>query len=205
MVGGDDRSLQVEMTGDAKMNKFITLKKENPMRFAKLMAILTLILGIGFLGCTKEEKREALKQERIEKNLVPSKAELKGPNFSVELTDLKVAMTVDTASKEITEPTLKGSIKITNRSKDNLDIQAITLQYLDGAGKAVVLTDGEKAGTVQPFWKVIKPDENTQGSLDVAIPKMALKERGLGKIDINLVYVPSPLKHETLTLAGKIE
>ena len=175
------------------------------MKFTKMITILTLILGIGLWGCTKEEKRETLKQERIEKNLVPSKAELKGPNFAVELADLKVAMTVDIASKEITDPSLKGSIKITNRSKDNLDIQGITLQYLDGTGKAIVSADGEKTASVQPFWKVIKPDEITQGSLDVAIPKMALKEKGLGKIDISLVYVPSALKRETLTLAGKIE
>ncbi len=175
------------------------------MRFTKILAVLALILGVGFLGCTKEEKRETLKTERVEKNLVPAKAELTGPNFAVELTDLKVAMTVDTASKEITEPSLKGSIKITNRSKDNLDIQAITLQYLDGAGKAVALADGEKVSTVSPFWKVIKPEEITQGALDVALPKLALKEKGLGRIDINVVYVPSPLKMEKLTLAGKIE
>lgn len=176
------------------------------MRITKFMAIFALILGIGFLGCTKEEKRETLKMEQIEKNLVPSKAELSGPNFSVELSDLKVAMTVDPASKEIKDtPSLKGAIKITNRSKDNLDIQAITLQYLDGAGKAVALTSGEKVATVYPFWKVIKPNEITQGALDVTIPRMALKEKGLSKIDISLVYVPSPLKRETLTLAGKIE
>jgi hypothetical protein len=175
------------------------------MRCTKILAVLALILGIGFLGCTKEEKRETLKTERIEKTLVPSKAQLTGPNFNLELTDLKVAMTVDTSSKEITDPSLKGTIKITNRSKDNLDIQAITLQYLDGAGKALALADGEKAGTVQPFWKLIKPEEVTQGSLDVAIPKMAMKEKGLGRIDINMIYVPSPLKQERFTLAGKVE
>ncbi len=176
------------------------------MRITKFMAIFALILGIGFLGCTKEEKRETLKMEQIEKNLVPGKAELTGPNFAVELSDLKVAMTVDPASKEIKDtPSLKGAIKITNRSKDNLDIQAITLQYLDGAGKPIAFSAGEKIATVYPFWKSIKPEEITQGSLDVTIPRLALKEKALGKIDVSLVYVPSPLKRETLTLAGKIE
>jgi hypothetical protein len=31
------------------------------------------------------------------------------------------------------------------------------------------------------------------------------KEKAQGKIEINLVYVPSPLKRETLTLSGKAE
>jgi len=176
------------------------------MRFTNIFTILALSLAVGFLGCTTDKKVEAPKQERIEKNLVPPKAELKGPNFAVELTDLKVAMTVDTASKEITEtPNLRGRIKITNKSKDNLDIQAITLEYLDGAGKPIAFSAGEKIATVYPFWRALKPEENTDGSLDVTIPRMAVKEKALGKIEINLVYVPSPLKRETMTLPGKIE
>jgi hypothetical protein len=176
------------------------------MNFTKIFTILALSLAVGFLGCTTDKKVEAPKQERIEKKLVPPKAELKGPNFLVELTDLKVAMTVDTASKEITEtPNLRGRIKITNKSKDVLDIQGVTFEYLDGAGKPIAFTAGEKIATVYPFWKAIKPEENTEGSLDVTIPRMAVKEKALGKIEINLVYVPSPLKRETLTLPEKVE
>ena len=176
------------------------------MRFTKIFAFLALSLALGFLGCTTEKKVEAPKQERIEKNLVPPKAELKGPNFAVEITDLKVNMTVDTASKAITEtPNLRGRIKVTNKSKDNLDIQGITLEYLDEAGKPIAFTSEEKIATVYPFWKLLKPEESSEGSLDVTIPRMAVKEKVLGKIEINLVYVPSPLKRETLTLAEKVE
>jgi hypothetical protein len=176
------------------------------MRLTKIFTISALSLAIGFLGCTTDKKVEAPKQERIEKNLVPPKAELKGQNFAVELSDLKVAMIVDTASKEITEtPNLRGRIKITNKSKDVLDIQAITLEYLNEAGKPIAFAAGEKIATVYPFWKAIKPEEMTEGSLEVTIPKMAIKEKSLGKIEINLVYVPSPLKRETLTLSEKVE
>jgi hypothetical protein len=176
------------------------------MRFTKIFAFLALSLFLGFLGCTTDKKVEAPKQERIEKNLVPAKAELKGQNFAVELSNLKVAMIVDTTSKEITEtPNLTGRIKITNKSKDVLDIQGITLEYVDGAGKPIAFAAGEKIATVFSFWKAIKPEEITEGSLDVTIPRMAVKEKALGKIEINLVYVPSPLKRETLSLAEKVE
>ena len=176
------------------------------MRFTKIFTISALSLAIGFLGCTADKKVEAPKQERIEKNLVPPKADLKGQNFAVELTELKVAMTIDTASKEITEtPKLSGRIKITNNSKDVLDIQGITLEYMNEAGKPIAFTAGEKIATVYPFWKALKPEETSEGSLDVTIPRMAVKEKALGKIEINLVYVPSPLKRETLTLSGKVE
>lgn len=171
-----------------------------------LFVALALGLVIGFFGCTKEQKVEAPKQEQVTKNLAPSKVEVKGENFLLELSDLKVAMTVDTASKEILEtPSLKGNVKITNASKDILDIQAVTLEYLDDAGKPISFKSGEKIAKASMFLKAIKPGEITEGSLDVTIPRAAVKEKTLGKIEVNLVYVPSPLKREVLTLSEKLE
>jgi hypothetical protein len=138
--------------------------------------------------------------------LVPPKAELKGQNFLVELNDLKVVTTVNIASKEIVEtPSLKGKIKITNKSKDILDIQAVTLEYLDEAGKPIPYKSEEKIVKVYPFWKALQPEGIAEGSLDVTLPMMAIKEKSLRKIEVNLVYVPSPLKRETLTLSEKVE
>jgi hypothetical protein len=177
------------------------------MHFKKILVLIPLCLVIGFFGCSKGEKKvEAPKQEQITKNLVPSKSELKGENFLVELSDLKVVTMVDTASKEIVEtPALKGNIKITNKSKDILDIQAVTLEYLDEAGKPIGFTSGEKVAKVYPFWKALKPEEVAEGSLDATIPRKAVKEKALGKIGVDLVYVPSPLKRENLTLSEKVE
>jgi len=176
------------------------------MHFKKMFIFIALCLIIGFLGCTKEQKVEAPKQERVEKNLVPPKGEVKGPAFLVELTDLKVVTTVDIASKEMVEtPSLKGSIKITNKSKDILDIQGVTLEYLDETGKPIPYKPDEKIVKVSPFWKALQPEGITEGSLDVTIPMKAIKEKSLRKIEVNLVYVPSPLKREALTLSEKIE
>ena len=179
------------------------------MNYKKILVLILipLCLAIGFFGCSKEEKKvEAPKQEKITKSLVPAKAEIKGPNFSVELSDLKVEMTVDTASKEIVEtPSLTGNMKITNKSKDILDIQAATLEYLDEAGQPIAFKSGEKISNVSSYWKDTKPEESFTGSINSTIPRAAIKEQALGKIKITLVYVPSPLKRETLTLTGKIE
>jgi len=180
------------------------------MQLKKIFMFLTLglIVGFsgGFWGCSKEQKAEAPKQEQVTKNLVPSKAEVKGQNFSVALDDLKVTTTVDTASKEIVEtPRLNGNIKITNTSKDILDIQGVTLDYLDEAGKPIPFSSGEKISKVSSYWKPIKPEETFEGSIDATIPRAAVKGKTLGKIEINVVYVPSPLKRETLSQPEKIE
>ena len=177
------------------------------MHFKKIFIFITLCLIIGFLGCSKEQKKvEGPKQERITKNLVPPKSELKGQNFFVELSDLQILTVVDTASKEIVEtPTLKGNIKITNKSKDILDIQAVTLEYLDEAGKPIPYKSEEKIVKVYSFWKALQPEGITEGTLDVTIPTKAIKEKSLRKIEVDLVYVPSPLKREILTLSAKVE
>jgi hypothetical protein len=176
------------------------------MHITKITILAVLSLAIGLFGCTKEQKVEGPKQEQITKSLVPAKAELKGPSFLVELNDLKVITTVGIPSKEIIEtPGLKGNIKITNKSKDILDIQAVTLEYLDAAGKPIPYKPDEKIVKVYPFWKALQPEGIAEGTLDVTIPTVAIKEKSLSKIEVNLIYVPSPLKREVLTLAGKVE
>lgn len=176
------------------------------MRTTKILTSIALILGLGFWGCSTAQKAEVPKQEQITKALVPPTAAAKGPAFSVELTDLKVVTTIDTASKEMVEtPNLRGNIKITNKSKDVLDIQGITLEYLDESGKPIPYKAEEKIVKVSPFWKALQPEGMTEGSLDVTVPMKAIKEKSLRKIEVSLVYVPSPLKRESLTFAGKAE
>jgi len=177
------------------------------MHFKKIFVFVALSLVVGFFGCTKEEKKAgAPKQEQITKNLAPQKSALKGQNFFVELSDLKVLTVVDTASKEIVEtPILRANIKITNKSKNILDIQAVTLEYLDEAGKPIPFKPEEKIDKVYPFWKALQPEGTTEGNLDVTIPKMAVTGKALGKIQIDLVFVPSPLKRDTLIFSEKVE
>jgi len=178
------------------------------MHYKKILVLIPLCLSMGFWGCSDEGKKaEAPKQEQITKNLVPANVEMTGQNFAVKISDLKAEMTVDIASKEIiSTPNLKGHIVVTNISKDIVDIQAATLEYLDEAGKPIPFQSGEKISTVSSYWlKIIQPGETAEGSIDATIPKAAIKGKTLGKIEIKLVYVPSPLKRETVTLLEKIE
>jgi hypothetical protein len=176
------------------------------MHFIKIFILIGLSLAIGILGCTKEQKVESPKLEQITKNLVPAKVEFKGSAFVVELNDLKVTTLENTASKEMVEtPSLRGNIKITNKTKDILDIQAVTLEYMDDAGKPIPYKPDEKIVKVYPFWKALQPEDIAEGSLDVTIPASAIKEKSLSRIEVDLVYVPSPLKREILTFSEKVE
>ena len=145
-----------------------------------ILVSLSLAIGVFAFSCATEKKVEGPKQEQVTKNLVPPAAEIKGPAFFVQLKDLKVVTLMNTASKEMVEtPTLKGNIKITNKSKDILDIQAVTLEYLDEAGKPIPYKPDEKIVKVYSFWKALQPEGIAEGSLDVTIPTSAIKEKSL--------------------------
>ena len=81
----------------------------------------------------------------------------------------------------------------------------MTLEYLDEAGKPIPYKPEEKIVKVYPFWKALQPGGITEGTLDVTMPTNAIKDKSLRKLEVNLVYVPSPLKRETLTLSEKVE
>ena len=177
------------------------------MHFRKICVWITLSLLIVFWGCTKkEEKVEAPKQKVITKNLVPPKAEIQGEKFLIQLSDMRSVIVEDIASKEIVEtPDLKAQIRITNLTKNVLDIEAITLEFLDEAGKPIEFESGEKASKAHLFLKVIKPEESFNANLNATIPRSAIKQNSLSKMEINLVYTEIPLKRETMTFSEKIE
>ena len=175
------------------------------MHFKKIFILIALSLAIGFFGCG-ERKVEAPTQERITKNLVPPKAEVKGENFLIELSDLQVTTIEDITSKEIVEtPKLTGRIVITNKSKGMVDVQGVTVEYFDQAGKPIDFESGEKIATSSLYMRITKPEKTIEGTLDVTIPRKAIKEKALGKLEISLVYIPSPLNRETIVFPEKIE
>jgi hypothetical protein len=174
------------------------------MRYAKVALLGVLVLASASVGCTKEKATEGPKQEYMTKNLVPSKVETKGENVTMTVEDLRVSWTVNLANQEIVDtPKLGGSFKIVNTSKDLLEVQGVTVEYLDGSGNPIVFQSGDKIAKASLVLTSLKPGESSDGSLDVTFPRAAVKT--LDKIKLNIVYVPSPLKRETLTLSEKIE
>jgi len=158
-------------------------------------------------GCEKKsEVAEPPKTEEITVSLSPSTQEVKGEQFSLELSDLKIIKTVDKSTKELKEtPHLKGNIKIKNLSKNILETQGVTFQYLDASGNVIPFKSGEKNVTVSIYLKDLQPGKESSNFLDVTVPMVAVKEKSLSKIQANVVYIPTPLKRESLEVPVKLE
>jgi hypothetical protein len=138
--------------------------------------------------------------------LTPSAQDIKGDQFTLQVSDLKIVKTVDKSTKDLTTtPSLKGTLKILNQSKNILDVQGVTVEYLDASGNPIAFKTGEKKATVSAYWKNLQPGSTSDSSLDVTVPMAAVKDKSLNKIQVTVVYIPTPLKRETLDIPLKME
>ena len=172
-----------------------------------LLSALGLIFLLIFNGCEKKaEIGEISKIEEVTVVLSPSTQEVKGEQFSLALSDLKITKTIDKSTKELTTtPHLKASIKIKNLSNNILEIQGVTFQYFDGSGNLIPFKTGEKIVTVSMYMRDLQPGKESENYLDVTVPMAAVKEKSLSKIQANVVYVPTPLKRESVDVPVKME
>ena len=170
-----------------------------------LAVVLPLILTLNNCG-KKSEVAEVPKTEEITVTLTPSTQEVKSERFTLQLSNLKILKTIDKSTKELTTtPNLRGNIKITNHSKNILDVQGVTIQYLDNSGNPIPFKTGEKKVAVSTYWTDLQPGKEAENYLDVTVPMAAVKEKSLDKVQVSVVYVPTPLKRETLDAPVKME
>lgn len=136
-----------------------------------------LIFVIIFHGRGKEaEVTETPKTEEITVTLTPSTQEIKGERFTLQLSNLRILKIIDKSTKELTtSPYLRGDIKITNQSKNILDVQGVTIQYLDHSGNPIPFKTGEKKVTVSTYWTDLQPGKEADNYLDVTVPMAAVK------------------------------
>jgi hypothetical protein len=175
------------------------------MKLMKVVLLGVLGLSLVLVGCTKEEVVDTPQQESVTKALTQEKVEANGKGFRLSMADLKVDLTVSPGGKEILgTPTLRGKFKIANTSGDLLKFQSITLEYLDKTGKVIPFQSGEKTASVSSFsFSDLKPGDTLDGNLDVSFPRVAVKD--LGKINVNVVYLPTPFVKETLGLSESVK
>jgi len=176
-------------------------------KFFLFPAMALMAISI-FNGCEKEgEVTEAPKTEEVTVALTPSNQEMQFEMFTFKLSDLKIIKTVNKATKElIGSPSLKGNVKISNNSTNILNIKEMTIQYLDSLWNPIPFKDGGKKATVSIYGSSdIQPGKDSETSLDVRVPIAAIKEKSISRIRSHVVYIPTPLKSESMDIPVTME
>jgi len=171
-----------------------------------LFSAMGLMFIFMFNSCEKTDVAEAPETEEITVALTSSIQEITGEMFTLELSDLKIMKTINKSTKELTAtPSLTGTIKISNNSTNILDIKEMIIQYLDISGNPIPFKDGEKKASVSFFGFDIQPGKDSEKSLEAKVPMAGVKEKSINKIRSHIVYIPTPLKRESMDVPVKME
>jgi len=163
------------------------------------------------LGCSPQPPGTAVVIEDKVYTVTPASVKVKAGIVTGEVMEMKVTERIEKGSGNVVSPAkLTGTLKLTNSSKD----QAVRLiggkiQYIDAQGQPIKLEGTRTEPTIKFATTYNAPDRLDPGqtasqSVDVDFPAEALKAKKLKEIRIELAYIPSPYKEETVTFTVSI-
>jgi hypothetical protein len=162
------------------------------------------------LGCGQTPSTPAAVIEDKVYTVTPPAMAVKAGVMTGEFTDMKITERVDKGSGAVVSPAkLTGKLKLQNSSTDQtIRLVGGKIQFIDVDGK-VMMVDQKKIEPTIKFQTYgaaerLDPGQDASQGLDVDFPAAALKAKQLKEIRLELTYIPSPYKAETVNYAVSI-
>jgi hypothetical protein len=162
------------------------------------------------LGCGQTSSTPAAVIEDKVYTVTPSAMAVKAGVMTGEVTDMKITERVDKGSGAVVSSAkLTGRLNLKNSSTD----QAIRLvggkiQFIDADGKAMMVDQKKIEPTIkfQTYGAAerLDPGQDATQVLDLDFPAAALKAKELKEIRLELTYIPSPYKADTVNFVVSI-
>ena len=165
-----------------------------------VMMVTTAVAAMT-LGCSQQPGTAVIEDKTY--TVTPASVKVKAGIVTGEVTEMKVTERVEKGSDRLVSPAkLTGTLKLKNSSKDQaVRLIAGKIQYIDAQGQPIRLVEGR----TEPLIKFatygaerLDPGQEATQSLDVDFPAEALKAKKLKEIRLELTYIPSPYKEETV-------
>jgi hypothetical protein len=143
-------------------------------------------------------------------SVTPSALKVKSGIVSGEVTEMKIVEQREADGTVATPAKLTGKLVLKNISADQ-SVRFLTgsIVYIDMQGKPIVLEDNR----TEPLLKLssgysgnerLDPGQDTAQAVEAEFPAEALKAKRLKDIRIDLTYIPSSFRKETLSLPVSI-
>ena len=167
------------------------------------LTILAAAVAVMAVGCSPQPSGTAAVIEDKTYTVTPASVKVKAGILTGEVTEMKVTERVEKGSGRVVAPAkLSGTLKLKNSSKDQaVRLIAGKIQYIDAQGQPIRLVEGR----TEPLIKFatygaerLDPGQDATQSVDVEFPAEALKAKKLKEIRLELAYIPSPYKEETV-------
>jgi len=174
-------------------------------------AIASAVFAAMSLGCTPQPASKSAAVNDKVYAVTPAGLTVKGSLLSGALTEMKVVERVEDGSGRIDQPArLTGKLVLTNVSKDqSLNVLGGKLLYIDAQGKPIPLEDKRteptlKAANSYGNQERLDPGQGATQSVEADFPAEALKLKRLKEIRLELLYIPSTYKQETMNFGVAI-
>jgi hypothetical protein len=139
--------------------------------------------------------------------VTPAALTVTGGMVTAEFTAMKVTERVEQESGRVASAArLTARLVLRNNSSSHtVRLVGAKLTYIDDHGQPIGLEDGRP----EPVLKFsrserLDPGQETVESLGVDFPAEALKAKRLAQIRLELAYIPSPYREETMNFAVRI-
>jgi uncharacterized membrane protein YeaQ/YmgE (transglycosylase-associated protein family) len=144
--------------------------------------------------------------------VTPAAMKVKAGIVTGEVTAMKVTERVEQGSGKVVSPAKLTAILYLKNSSADQTVRLVTgkIQYIDVAGQPIKLEEMRTEPTIK-FASYgserLDPGQEASQALDVDFPAEALKAKKLKEIRLELAYIPSPYREETIklnvTIGGK--
>ena len=170
-----------------------------------IRSTLALALLAALPACTPPQQQKGPVVNDKIYAVSPGAVTVKGSLLSGVLTEMKVVERVEDGSGRIDQPArLTGKLVLTNVSKDqSVRLLGGKVLYIDTQGRAIPL----EANRTEPALKVpgsygtqerLDPGQETSQPVEVEFPAEALQMKRLKDIRLELLYIPSAYRQETM-------
>jgi len=144
--------------------------------------------------------------------VTPDAIKVKAGIVSGDLTEMKITERVEAGSGRVTTPAkLTGKLMLKNTSADQtVRLLNAKVLYIDMQGKPIVLEENRTQPTVQVGGTNygapprLDPGQEMSHNVDAEFPAAALKAKNLREVRLELSFIPSAYREETLNFKVSI-
>ncbi|MBI3015760.1 MAG: hypothetical protein HYY65_12045 [Candidatus Tectomicrobia bacterium] len=168
-----------------------------------VMMVTTAVAAIT-VGCSQQPSGTAVVIEDKVYTVTPAAVTVKAGIVTGEVTEMKVTERVEKGSGRLVSPAkLTGKLVLKNSSKDqSVRLIGGKILYIDAQGQPIKLAKERTEPTLKFSSygaESLDPGKDATQSMEVDFPAEALKAKKLKEIRLDLVYIPSPYKEESVS------
>jgi hypothetical protein len=173
------------------------------------VTIVAAVVVAMTLGCSQQPSGTAAVIEDKTYTVTPASVKVKAGIVTGDVTEMKVTERVEKGSGRLVSPAkLTGTLKLKNSSTNQtVRLVAGKIQYIDAQGRPIKLSEAQTEPTIRFATygaEQLGPGQESTQSVDVDFPAEALKAKKLKEIRLELAYIPSPYREETVSLTVSI-